>query len=58
MGIEISEALETAEDESDGEPQDGELDTEDDTVVWEFEMTNDVEVYVDVTNGDVVKVDE
>lgn len=56
--IEISEALQTAEEESDGEPHEGELDTEDGTVVWQFEMTNDVEVYVDVTNGEVVKVDQ
>lgn len=56
--IDISEALQTAETESDGEPHEGELDTEDGTVVWQFEMTNDVEVYVDVTNGDVVKVEQ
>ncbi|WP_191089997.1 PepSY domain-containing protein [Nesterenkonia ebinurensis] len=54
--IEIAEALQTAEAESGGEPKDGELDTEDGTVVWEFEMTNDVEVYVDVATGEVVRV--
>ena len=56
--IDIAEALQTAEAESGGEPKDAELDTEDGTVVWEFEMTNDVEVYVDVSNGEVVKVDQ
>ncbi|MVT26180.1 hypothetical protein GNZ21_07385 [Nesterenkonia alkaliphila] len=53
--IDIAEALQTAESESGGEPKDGELDTEDGTVVWEFEMTNDAEVYVDVTTGEVVR---
>lgn len=52
----ITEALQTAESESDGEPKDGELDTEDGTVVWEFEMANGVEVYVDVTTGEVIKI--
>ena len=56
--IEISEAIQTAESEGGAEPTDGELDTEDGTVVWQIELTNDMEVYVDVTNGDVVKVDE
>lgn len=55
--IEITEALQTAESESDGEPHHGELDTEDGVVVWEFEMTNDVDVYVDVITGDTVRVD-
>lgn len=55
--IDISEALQTAETESGGAPEDGELDTEDGTVVWEFEMDNDVEVYVDVATGEVVRVD-
>lgn len=53
--IEISEALQTAEAESGAEPEDGELDTEDGTVVWQFEMTNDMEVYVDVATGEVVR---
>jgi uncharacterized membrane protein YkoI len=56
--IDITEALQTAEEESGGQPHKGELDTEDGTVVWEFEMGNDVDVYVDVATGDVVKVDE
>ncbi len=53
--IEIAEALQTAEAESGAEPQEGELDTEDGTVVWQFEMTNDTEVYVDVATGEVVR---
>lgn len=56
--IEISEAVQTAESEGGAEPTDGELDTEDGTVVWQIELSNDTEVYVDVTNGDVVKVDQ
>ena len=56
--IEISEAIQTAESEAGAEPTDGELDTEDGTVVWEIELDNDTEVYVDVTNGDVVTVDQ
>ncbi|WP_158583068.1 PepSY domain-containing protein [Nesterenkonia natronophila] len=56
--IDIAEALETAEEESGGQPHEGELDTEDGIVVWDFEMDNDVEVYVDVATGEVVKVDE
>ena len=56
--IDIADALQTAEEESGGQPHEGELDTEDGTVVWEFEMDNDVEVYVDVATGDVVKVDD
>ncbi|NLS10971.1 hypothetical protein HGQ17_13395 [Nesterenkonia sp. MY13] len=55
--IDIAEALQTAEEESGAEPKDGELNTEGGTVVWEFEMTNDVEVYVDVATGEVVKTD-
>ena len=55
--IDIAEALQTAEQESGGQPHEGELDTEDGVVVWELEMDNDVEVYVDVATGDVVKVD-
>lgn len=34
-----------------------ELGSEGGVVVWEFEFVNDVEVYVDVSAGDVVKVD-
>ncbi|MGO1193457.1 MAG: PepSY domain-containing protein [Nesterenkonia sp.] len=56
--IEISEAIQTAESEGGAEPTDGELDTEDGTVVWQIELDNDTEVYVDVTNGDVVTVDQ
>ncbi|MDR5711634.1 PepSY domain-containing protein [Nesterenkonia flava] len=55
--IEIAEAIQTAEDEAGAEPYQGELDTEDGTVVWEIELTNGTEVYVDVATGDVVKVD-
>ncbi len=56
--IDITEALQTAEDESGGQPHEGELDTENGTVVWEFEMDNDVDVDVDVATGDVVTVDD
>lgn len=55
--IDIAEALRTAEEESGGSPKDGELDTESGAVVWEFEMDNDVEVYVDAATGEVVRVD-
>mgnify|MGYP002721478847 CR=1 FL=1 len=55
--IDIIEALTTAAEEGGAEVEQAELDTEDGTVVWEIELTNDVEVYVDVTNGEVVKVD-
>lgn len=33
------------------------LDTEDGTVVWEIELTNDIEVSVDVTTGEVITTD-
>ncbi|GAB3842308.1 PepSY domain-containing protein [Nesterenkonia populi] len=59
--VEISflDALDTAEGEAGEDPtfDEAELDTEDGVVVWEIEFVNDVEVYVDVASGDVVKVD-
>lgn len=57
VSIELTEALQTAEEESGGQPHEGELDTEDGSVVWELEMDNDVELYVDVTTGEVLEID-
>ncbi|WP_300343957.1 PepSY domain-containing protein [Nesterenkonia sp.] len=55
--IDIAEALEAAETEGEADVHSGELDEEDGTVVYQIELTNDVEVYVDVTNAEVVNVD-
>lgn len=55
--IDFVEALVTAADEGGAVADEAELDTEDGTVVWEISLTNDVEVYVDVTTGEVTKVD-
>lgn len=55
--IDFVEALVTAADEGGAIADEAELDTEDGTVVWEIVLTNDVEVYVDVVTGEVVKVD-
>ena len=55
--IDIVEALTTASEEGGAEVEQAELDTEDGTVVWEIELSNDVEVYVDVVTGEVVKTD-
>lgn len=55
--IDIVEALTTASEEGGAEVEQAELDTEDGTVVWEIELSNDVEVYVDVATGEVVKTD-
>lgn len=57
VGIEFADALRTAENEGTGDLDSGELDTEDGTVVYQIELTNDVEVYVDVISGEVVRVD-
>lgn len=56
--VDIIEALQTAEDEADAEPYEGSLDTEAGTVVWEFEMSNNLDVYVDVATGEVVGTDQ
>lgn len=56
--IEIAEAIQTAESEGGAEPYQGELDTEDGTVVWEIELTNGTEIYVDVATGDVVRTSD
>lgn len=56
--IEIAEAIQTAESEGGAEPYQGELDTEDGTVVWEIELTNGAEIYVDVATGDVVRTSD
>lgn len=55
IGIDITEALQTAVDESGAQPHDAELDSEGGTVVWEFEMDNGSEVYVDVATGEVTR---
>ena len=55
--IDFVEALVAAADEGGAMADEAELDTEDGTVVWEIALTNDVEVYVDVASGEVVKVD-
>lgn len=55
--IDIIEALTTAAEEGGAEVEQAELDTEDGAVVWEIELTNGSEVYVDVSSGEVVKVD-
>ena len=56
--IEIAEAIQTAESEGGAEPYQGELNTEDGTVVWEIELTNGAEIYVDVATGDVVRTSD
>lgn len=55
--IDFVEALVTAADEGGAIADEADLDTEDGTVVWEISLTNDVEVYVDVATGEVMKVD-
>lgn len=55
--IDIIEALTTAAEEGGAEVEQAELDTEDGAVVWEIELTNGSEVHVDVSSGEVVKVD-
>ncbi|WP_022872437.1 PepSY domain-containing protein [Nesterenkonia alba] len=55
--IEFTEAVQIAESEGDSEFYEADLDTENGVVVWEIELRNDVEVYVDVATGDIVKVD-
>lgn len=55
--IDIIEALTTAAEEGGAEVEQAELDTEDGTAVWEIELANDVEVYVDVATGEVLKTD-
>ncbi len=55
--IDIIEALTTAAEEGGAEVEQAELDTEDGAVVWEIELTNGSEVYVNVSSGEVVKVD-
>lgn len=56
--IDFSEALRTAEDEGGGMPEEAELDEENDTVVWEIELDNGTDVYVDVATGEVANVDD
>ncbi|WP_258935003.1 PepSY domain-containing protein [Nesterenkonia pannonica] len=55
--IDFVDALRTAEDEGGAEPEDAELDDHNDTIVWEIELVDGTEVYVDVTSGDVVETD-
>lgn len=55
--IDIHEALTTAAEEGGAEVEQASLDTEDGTVIWEIELTNDVEVSVDVTTGEVITTD-
>ena len=55
--VTISEAIETAAGEHTGSIDDVELDDEDGTFAWEVNFTDDVEIYVHVTNGDILKVE-
>lgn len=52
--VDIVEALQTAESETGAAPRDGSLDTEAGSIVWEFEMDNGTDVYIDVATGEVV----
>lgn len=59
--IELSDAIERALEEVPGTLDDAELTEEDGVVAWEVSIdtqeNDDVEVYIDVTNGEVHKVD-
>lgn len=55
--IDIVEALTTAAEEGGAEVEQVELDTEGGAVIWEIELTNDVEVSVDVSTGEVRSTD-
>lgn len=55
--VSISEAIETADGEHSGSIDDVELDDDDGTFAWEVTFTDDVEVYVDVASGQVLKVE-
>lgn len=55
--IDIVEALTTASEEGGAEVEQAELDTEGGAVIWEIELTNDVEVSVDVSTGEVRSTD-
>lgn len=52
--VEFEDALRTAAEEGDAVPTDAELDTEDGAVIYEIELANDTEVYLDVASGEVV----
>lgn len=59
--VSLEEAVRTALDEVDGTLDGAQLDTEDGTTVWEVDVDDaegtSVDVYVNVDNGSVVKVD-
>lgn len=55
--IEFSEALRTAAEEGDGIAAEADLDDDNGAVVWEINLDNGTEVYVDVATGEVVNVD-
>ncbi|GAA1767802.1 PepSY domain-containing protein [Kocuria aegyptia] len=59
--VPVEDAVRTALDEVDGTLDGAQLDTEDGTTVWEIDIDDDegtsVDVYVNVDNGSVVKVD-
>lgn len=52
--VDIIDALRTAVDETGADPDEGSLDTESGTVVWEFEMSDGTDIYIDAATGDVV----
>lgn len=53
--IDFIEALQTAEQEGGAEPEDADLDDENGTVVWEIQLVDGTDVYIDVATGDVVE---
>lgn len=62
IDISFAEALQIAAQNSGSSDlimaDEAQLDSEDGVVVWEVELTNGREVYIDVTSGNVVKIDD
>ncbi|SRR5690625_4294602 len=55
--VTLTDAIRTALDEAGGTLDDVTLDEEDGTVAWEVGLDDDVDVYVDVATGEVLRVD-
>ena len=55
--ITLADAIRTALEEVGGTLDDVELDEDGGTVAWEVSIDDDVEVYVDITTGEVLRVD-
>lgn len=55
--ITISDAIEIAAGEHSGQLDDVNLDSDGGTFAWEVAFMDDTEVYIDVTNGDVLRVE-